>query len=109
MRQGCYTVDLLILVWSMDLNVKLLLNREYACISSNLNIKIDIIKLDTLPIAARRSFFFITFSSLLNGFLNPSSAASNSLSLLCAARRSSKLKKNKIEELKVKYCSKLLT
>lgn len=44
-----------------------------------------------LPIAASRCFFFSIFSSLLNGFLNPSSAVAISLSLLCAARRSSKL------------------
>jgi hypothetical protein len=46
---------------------------------------------DDLPIAASLCFFFITLSSLLNGFLKPSSAAAISLSFLCAARRSSKL------------------
>lgn len=44
-----------------------------------------------IPIAARRSFFFINFSSFVNGFLKPSSVVAISLSLLWAARRSSKL------------------
>lgn len=50
-------------------------------------------KPDELPIAASLSFFFIIFSSLLSGFLNPSSFVAISLSFLCAARRSSKLQK----------------
>ena len=49
--------------------------------------------LSELPIAAKRSFFFIVFSSLLNGFLKPRSAVAISLSFRCATRRSSKLQK----------------
>lgn len=55
--------------------------------------------LEKLPIAASLCFFFITLSSLLNGFLNPDSIISISLSLLCAARRSSKLKNSQLRTL----------
>jgi hypothetical protein len=53
-------------------------------------------KLGELPIAASLCFFFIILSSLLNGFLNPSSVAIISFSFLCAARRSSKLQNSQL-------------